>query len=134
MPVKLTGFSFGITPRLPGLRQSDIVSVECDNPAPPMKDWRVIVRGQSVFFVSPPGWNNATKTTPQDRDPKGPVVVHEVARTDVHLHWSSDENDAEAIAKATNKFESMPLGWKPAPIAPDKPILSQIPAGQVGDA
>ena len=31
-------------------------------------------------------------------------------------------------------FESTPLGWKPAPVEPEKSILSQIPAGQIGDA
>jgi hypothetical protein len=134
MAVKLTGFSFGTTPRLPGLRVSDITSVECDNPAAPLKDWKVVIRGQSVFFISPPGWNNATKTSPQDRDPRGPVVVHQIQLKDVHLHWSSDESDPDVISKATSKYDSMPLGWKPAPIVCDKPILAQIPAGQTGDA
>lgn len=132
MSIKLTGISFGVTPRIPGVRSGDLAAIDCDNPSAALKDWRIILRPQSVFFISPPGWlpNNAGR--PNERDPKGPIIVHEVPRTEAYLQWQSDE-DLEAFFKVTNKYESQPLGWKPAPVEAPRSILSQIPANQLGD-
>lgn len=132
--IKLAGLTFGETPRIAGLRSVDLITIDCDNPSPPMRDWRIIVRGPSIFLISPPGWTTATQTRPADRDPKGPVVVHEVPRASVFLQWQSDDTDPNAVIQATSKHETPPLGFKPAPIEPAKSILSQIPIGQTGDA
>ncbi len=135
MAIRLTGFSFGVTPRIPGVRSGDIASInDVSNPPAALKDWRLAVRGGAVFFISPPGWTPANQTRPKDQDPAGPVIVHEIPRSEIYLQWDSDENDVEIIAKTVNKFESKPFGWKPAPIVDDKPILEQIPPGQTGDA
>ncbi len=141
MSIKLTGVSFGVTPRVPGVRSGDLAAIDCDNPPSSLKDWRIAVRNQSVFFISPPGWLPANAGRPRDRDPQGPSVVHEVPRSEAYLQWQFEGAswDAEAPVldtyfKDVNKHTTPPLGWKPAPIETDKPILPQIPAGQVGDA
>ncbi len=135
MSVKLHGISFGTTPRIPGVRPGDLAAIDCDNPSGALRDWKIIVRSQSIFIVSPPGWLPSNASQPSQRNPKGAVVVHEVPRSEVYLEWRSDELlDMETFLKSTAKHETPPLGWKPAPIETDKPILAQIPQGQVGDA
>lgn len=134
MTVKLVGLTFGSAPRIAGIRSGDLIAIDIDNPPAAMKDWRIAITGQAVLFISPPGWEPRNATTPSARNQKGPRVVHEAARSDVFLQWESDDGDATALSKAIAKYESGPLGWKPAPVESDKPILAQIPAGQVGDA
>lgn len=131
--LKLTKITFGRIPAFAGLRAGELSSFELDNPPAALKDFRAILRGQSLFLVSPPGWNNTNQTQPKNRDPKGPVVIFECPRADAFLHWSGDEDGVLEVLKGV-KYETMPFGWKPAPVETDKPILAQIPAGQVGDA
>lgn len=128
--LKLQALTFGTTPRLPGVRASDMVTIECDNPKEWLKDWRVIIRGATVFFVSPPGWINGRPK----RDWRGTATtVYEVPRSDVNLHWTGDPEDIETMLKGNNKWETPPLGWKPEPPAP---VVSEpaVPPGQMGDA
>lgn len=130
--MKLTKITFNQTPRIPGLRAGDVSELDCENPAGALKDWRIFLRGPSVFLVSPPGWKNNERNA-RERDPKGPVIIHEISRSTACLHWSGDETEIEAVLRAS-KYETEPLGFKPAPVTDDKPILAQIPANQIGDA
>lgn len=131
--LKLTKITFENTPRIPGLRTGPLTELDCDNPPTPLKDWRILVRPQAIVLVSPPGWTTSSQR-PAERDPKGPIVMHEIPRAGAYLHWTGDEADIEAVAKA-GKYDTGVLGAvKPAPIAPERSILSQVPPGQMGDA
>lgn len=131
--MKLISITWGTTPRLPGLRASDTGRIECDNPNAPLKDWRVAVRGSQIFFTSPPGWS---KDTSAKRDPNGArTVFGPIPTSDVYLEWQADTDaDVTALVKGKIEYDSQPFGWRPAPIESDRPILSQIPPGQMGDA
>ena len=128
--IKLKSVSFESSPRLPGIRAGD--TIDCDNPRDHLKNWRVMVRGTIVYFVSPPGWH---PSQPKSQwDPNGPATICDIPRDTVFLCWlANDAAEVETVLKG-GKFESTPLGWKPAPVEPEKSILSQIPAGQIGDA
>jgi hypothetical protein len=128
---KLHTITFGTIPRLPGLRPADLGKIDCDNPGTALAGWRLILRNQSAFFVSPPGWTE--NIADRRRDPKGAVTIYEMARTEVLLRWHATGEDLEDILKG-GKFESPPFGWKPAEVVADKPILAQVPVGQLGDA
>jgi hypothetical protein len=130
--MKLKQVTFDRVPKLPGIRPGDLTTLDCANPGV-LKDWRIILRGQSMYLVSPVGWtHNENRGT--RRDPKGPVTMYEIPRADVFLQWDvADEAEIEAVLKG-GKYESEPLGFKPALVEADKPILAQIPANQVGDA
>lgn len=130
--LKLNKITFDRTPRIPGLRSGDLSEMDCDNPPVALKDWNVIVRAQAIFLVSPRGWINASQR-PADRDPKGPVTIHEIPRASAFLHWSGDEADLEAVTKGA-KYETGPLGPKPPAIEPTRSILAQVPPSQLGDA
>lgn len=132
--MKLASITWGSTPRMPGLRPTDTGRIDCDNPNGPLKDWRVVIRGSQIFFVSPPGWNRDQSI--KTRDPQGPrVVFGPVTTNDVYLEWVAEsEQEVQALVKGKMEYESPPFGWRPAPIVTDKPILDQIPAGQMGDA
>lgn len=129
--MKLLSITFGTIPRIPGLRPSDTGHIDCDKPPGALQDWRVTVRGQQVFFISPPGWQpgQAAKL----RATEGPITVHEVPRAEIFFAWSGTAEELEGLIKG-GKYESPPFGWKPPIVTDGKPILEQIPAGQVGDA
>lgn len=130
--MKLVSITWGTTPRLPGLRASDTGRIDCDNPNGPLKDWRVSVRGSQIFFISPRGWS---KDASAKRDLEGPTTVFgPIPASDVYLEWHVSETEVLALVKGKIEYESQPFGWRPAPIESDRPILSQIPAGQLGDA
>lgn len=130
--LKLVGITFYETPIVPGLRAGAWSSLKCDEPVGSLMGWRIVVQGQIVVFVSPPGWAPANASYPHLRDPKGPMRIFELPKSTMCLEWSGDESAIEAIRKG-GKYETMPLGWKPAPVVDDKPILAQIPS-QLGDA
>lgn len=131
--MKLKSVTFDRVPKLPGVRAGDLSSLDCDNPPVPLRDWKIMLRGQVVYLVSPPGWTPGETRNPE-RDSKGPRVVYEMPRANVYLHWLTvDDLDVEALMKG-GKWESEPLGWKPAVVEADKPILAQVPPGQMGDA
>lgn len=130
--MKMISISFNAVPRLPGVRPGDLITIDCARPSEALKNWRVQIRGQQVFLISPPGWVRDQNI--KARDPKGPVTVFEISRADVAFQWEAPTPEAlEAVLKG-GKYESEPFGFSPAPVAPDKSILSQVPAGQVGDA
>lgn len=129
--LKLQALTFGNVPRFPGLRASDLITIECDKPQEAMKDWRIIIRGATVFFVSPPGWTPG-KTK---REWKGDTVtVYEVPRADVNLQWGGSPDDIEQMLKGNNKWETPPLGLKPPSAVPEVLPGLAVPPGQMGDA
>lgn len=131
---KLKKITFDRAPKWPGIRAGDLTTLDCDNPPTQLCDWKIVLRGQTVYFVSPPGWTVGENRATRQRDPKAPSVVYEAPRDGVFLEWhATGEADIEALMKG-GKFESDPLGWKPLPVEADKPILAQIPPGQMGDA
>jgi hypothetical protein len=128
--MKLVNITFGTTPKVPGIRAADLGTVELDKPSEALRGWRLILRGQQAFFVSPPGW--LRDLSEKRRDAKGPVTIFEMPRTELTLHWQATEGELENVLKG-GKWESPPFGWQPAPVVTDKPILAQIPVSQMGD-
>lgn len=129
--MKLISITFGSTPKLPGLRPTDLGTIMLDKPGEALRGWRLFLRGAQAFFVSPPGW--VADQSEKRRDAKGPVVIHEVARDELRMQWSAAPDEVDAVCK-NNKWESPPFGWTPEPVTSDKPILAQIPTSQIGDA
>lgn len=135
--LRLKSITFIHTPRVPGLRPSEISTISCDGsgayslPAP-LHGWRAFIRGAMLLLVSPPGWRPGI-----NRDqwkPDGPCEVIEVPRTNCSLVWSADgPRDLEQISGKA--FESEPFGPPPLP-APS--LLDQLPPDvpphELGDA
>lgn len=132
--MKLNRITFARIPALPGIRAGDLSTLDLENPAAPLRGWRLALRGPHVFLISPPGWNARNQTTPTARDPKGPTVVHQIPATDVFLHWEGDAVEIESMLKGNfSKFESQPFGPPPS-AEPIKTPAAPIPPGQTGDA
>lgn len=131
--MKLLNITFGNIPRLPGLRPTDLGKIDCDKPSEALRGWRLALRGQQAFFISPAGWTQ--DQTDKRRNPNGPVTIYEMDRADVLLHWHLEpgEKALDEFYKKGSKWESPVFGWKPAPVASDKPILDQVPTHQMGD-
>ncbi len=125
---KLLSITFKATPRMPGVRASELSTIKTDAPGDSLRGWKVAIRGQQVFFISQPGWhrdqNDRTK-----RDPNGPVTVFETPRAEVYFEWQGSAEEIETMMKG-GKWESPPFG--PPPRAVEKP--EAIPADQMGDA
>lgn len=128
--MKLASISFKVTPRLPGLRPGDLVTIDLDKPGDALVGWKLSIRGQQVFFISPPGW---VRDRAAKRDAKGPVTVFEVPRAEITFCWTGSPDEVETILKG-GKYDSELFGWQPTPVAADKPLLAQVPSSQVGDA
>lgn len=129
--MKLNTISFKAIPKMPGVRPGDLCTIETAKPVDALKDWRVSIRGQQVFFISPPGW--VVDRSIRVRDMKGPVTIFEIPRAECVFGWSCTPDEVEAALKS-GKYDSEPFGFAPTPVSADKPILEQIPAGQMGDA
>lgn len=131
--MKLISITFGTTPRLPGLRPVETGHIECDNPSAALAGWRFAIRGTQVHFISPPGWH---RDQAQKRDAKGGITAYgPFPIGDVYLQWQfTNEAELATLLKGKLEFDSPPFGWKPAPVESDKPLLAQVPAGQMGDA
>lgn len=132
--MKLVNITFSAIPKLPGIRPTDLGTIDCDKPSESLRGWKLVLRGQQAFFVSPPGW--VRDQSEKRRNPKGPVTVFEIDRSEITLHWCGVDEGAdgvEALIKRAGKWESQPFGWQPATIITDKQILEQIPASQLGD-
>ncbi len=128
--MKLLSITFKATPRMPGVRANDLTTIDTSKPGDTLKGWRIVIRGQQVFFTSPPGWVRDQNV--KKRDPNGPVTVFEVPRADIYFEWHGPSDDLEALYKG-GKWESPPFGPPPAPIDATRPLLEQIPANQLGD-
>ena len=135
--MKLISITWCATPRLPGLSASDIGKINCQNPGDAIRNWKLMIRGSQVYFVSPAGWSrDHSLRRAVDTTPAGPTTVYgPIPLSDIKLEWSLDDpGELDSLFKVINKYESEPFGWKPAPVAGDKPILAQIPPAQLGDA
>ena len=129
MTLRLNSITFNHAPQIPGIRQGDLVTIKCHEPANAMKGWRAILRGPALLLISPPGWMPGRP--PHDWDPKGACTMHEVARSNCYLHWSGTEVDSEEILKG--KFVSPPFGPEAKPpevIFTAAPVLDP---SQIGD-
>jgi hypothetical protein len=126
--MKLRSITFKAVPRMPGIRADVLTTIECEKPHEALNGWTVQIRGQQVFFVSPPGWSRETVRNRQ-RDPNGPVTIFEVPRGEALFEWIGTSAELDAFFKG-GKFESEPFGAKPAPVVPAAPV----PAGEQGDA
>lgn len=129
--MKLNTITFKAIPKMPGMRPGDLTTIATAKPGDALMDWRVAIRGQQVFFISPPGW--VADRSVRVRDAKGPVTIFELARSECVFGWSCTPDEIEATLKS-GKYDSEPFGFQPTPVVSDKPILEQIPAGQMGDA
>lgn len=130
--MKITGITWSTTPRLPGLRASEVNKIDVAQPGA-LKDWRVLIRGSQVYFVSPVGWH---RDQSKKRDPNGSTTVFgPIPMSELYIEWQID-NDKELVALLAGKltYDSEPFGFTPAVLDPTKPILDQIPPGQMGDA
>jgi hypothetical protein len=106
--MKLLSFT---CPSLPML--GSLSNVVCAAPPNNLKGWRVVIRGPSVFLVSPPGW---IPGEPMVRyDPKGDTHAFEVPRALCTFRWSSVDFDAVA------KHEAPPMGM-PAEVLSDEEL------------
>lgn len=128
--MKLLSITFRAIPRMPGIRADALSTIDCEKPHDALKGWRLSLRGQQVFFISPPGWVRDQNN--RQRDPSGPVTVFEVPRAEVCLEWKGAADELEALFKG-GRFESEPFGPPAKPIDPTKPLLDQVPAHQIGD-
>ncbi len=132
MTLKLDSITFDHAPRIPGVRAGDMIQIICEQPTGPLVGWRVILRGNSVFFASPKGWRPGVQ--PHDFAPDGPQLMHEVPRAHVFMHWSGDAADIDAVI-TKGKFETPPFGQPVAvrPVVEGKGILAQLDPSQLGD-
>lgn len=130
--MKLNTITFKAIPKMPGMRPGDLITIDTAKPGDGLKDWRVSIRGQQVFFISPSGW--VSDRSVKQRDAKGPITVFEIPRAEVIFGWSGPSDELEAILKG-GKYDSEPFGFVPTPVVSDRPILDQVvPPGQMGDA
>lgn len=134
--MKLVSISFCNTPRMPGLRPTDLGTIQIDKPGDALKDWHLVIRGSQAFFISPPGWtaDHSSRRVPKDKS--GLCVVHgPIALSEMYLEWRATPEELDTFYKNVGKYESEPFGYvPPLPVDADKPILDQVPPGQMGDA
>lgn len=131
MTLKLKSITFANTPKFPGLRQNDVVTIQCLKDGP-LRGFRASVRGPAVFLISPPGWDR--DQSPSRWDPKGPVTIYEVPRAECAFQWEGMPADIDTILKG--KYESPPFGLPE--FEPVSPMIENgaltPPQSQLGDA
>ncbi len=131
--MKLVSITFANSPRLPGIRPGDMATITCDRPDGAMRGWRVAIRGASVFFVSPPGWESGKSSLTWDK--AKPPIVHEVPRANCYFQWSGPSTSADFDSLVKGKYDSEPFGQPfEAPEEAPKSILAQLDPSQMGDA
>lgn len=128
--MKLMAITFDRAPRIPGVRPGDLSTVDCSNPTAALKGWRFLLRGPSVFFVSPPGW--MTGRPPHDWNPKGDCSVHQVPMADCFLHWSGDPAEIDTVL-TKGKFDSPAFGSELPVQEPPVSLLSKLDKKDIGD-
>lgn len=126
--MKLLSVTFKATPRMPGVRATDLSTIDTSKPGDALRGWRLSIRGQQVFFISPPGWVR-DQNNRRPRDPAGPVTVFEIPRAEACFEWSASADELESFFKG-GKWESPPFGPPPKP-PEEKPVVS---AAEMGDA
>ncbi len=131
--MKLVSITFESAPRIPGIRPGDMSTIKCAQPEGAMRGWRVAIRGASVFFISPAGWEQG-KTFMQ-WDPKKAPTIHEVPRASCFFQWDGFPDEIDALMKS-GKHDSEPFGAafeKPVVEEAPKSILAQLDPSQMGD-
>lgn len=130
---KLKAITFDKTPRIPGLRAGDMSTITCETPVGSLMGWYAVLRGPSLFLISPPGWHQNEEIR-RSAKPDAPRQIHEIPRLDCYLHWSGSADDN----LLDNNYQSEPFG--PAPTAPEaKPSLLDalsdvgVPPHEMGD-
>ncbi len=129
--LKLVSLTFDDAPRIPGVRPGAMIKIECDKPHVSLTGWRIILRGASLFFVSPRGWRPGLQ--PHEWNTESASAIHEIPRMHCFLEWEGDQADIDAVI-AKGKYETPPFGSATtvAPVAKGG-ILSQLDASQLGD-
>lgn len=129
--LKLLKVTFDKTPaRIGSLRGGDMSQISADKSSP-MDGWRVSIRGNVVFLISPKGWVHGQ---PANRwDPEGTAQTHEFPRTHCFFHWEGSDTELAEFAKH-GKFDSPPFGPPPPPVTVEPPgILGNLDPAQMGD-
>jgi len=140
--MKLKAIQFNTPPTFPPLPLRGGRIFECQEPHGTLRGFRCIIRGSSLFLVSPPGWKvGAHEAKLVDGsyvvgdDPKAARTAFEVPRAECEFSWTFEpgEDPVEALsnfAKA-GRYESEPFD---KPSAPDqdqgvqaKSLLAQVP-------
>lgn len=120
-------------PRMPGIRAGDLTFIDCENVSGALMGWTLSIRGQTLYMISPPGWTHATANDPPRRDPNGPRFVQQIPLNNVFFGWQGDADGLDTLMKGGKWDAPNPLGWRPVVIETNKPLLSQVPPGQMGD-
>ncbi len=135
--MKLKAIQFDRPPTFQGLPLRGDRSLECDSPHDLLRGFRLVVRGPSLFLVSPPGWRSGAGGAKLvdgmfqiGDDPRAPRVAFETPRANAHLMWTFEpgEEPAAMISDFAKKasYESEPFD-KPK-ISDQNSLLAQIPA------
>lgn len=114
--MKLVVITFKTAPNIPGVRAADLATIRLNNPGSQLLGWKVLLRGPSLFFVSPPGWKAPGRHT-EGTDLQ---TIHEVPRINTFLYW---EGTADEIANVT-KYDSPPFGPEPEPVV--APVVAPV--------
>ncbi len=119
MTLRLTGITFKHAPNIPGLRPGDMIAIQTDNPPDSLKGWRALVRGSSLFLISPDGWSKDANAR-RNAKPGDPNVFCQVPMSLCFLHWSGVPADVDSIAKFTSPPFEAP---KPAVPVEDQALV-----------
>lgn len=115
MTLKLLGFKLSCAP-LYKVGNINTVTIESTSVNPGvLHGWRLLLRGPTVYLVSPPGFTSGGK--PHEFDAKGPRMVQSIPRSEVLLTWSLEgEGDPVAVIDKLVNWDSEPFGIAaPAP-------------------
>lgn len=116
--MKLVVITFKTAPNIPGVRAADLATIRLNNPGSQLLGWKVLLRGPSLFFVSPPGWKAPGRHT-EGTDLQ---TIHEVPRINTFLYW---EGTTDEIASVT-KYDSPPFGPETEPVV--APVIEAKPS------
>lgn len=105
--MKLKEITFREAPRIPGIRPGALSSLDCANPNTALLNWRALIRGPVVYFVSPPGFRPGINAS--DFDKSGPCLIFEVPRTQCYLQWAGTPEEIAGV----QKFDTPPFGPEP---------------------
>src|SRR6266542_2292937 len=138
--MKLKAIQFNTPPTFRSLPLRGGMIIELQEPHDNLRGFRCLIRGSSLFLISPPGWRfgalSASFVDGAHRcgdDPKAPRVAFEVPRAECDLQWIFEPGEDEVAALndylKAGRYESEPFD---KPRIPDqdqgmKSLLSQVP-------
>lgn len=117
--------------KVPGVRAGDVSKLDLFNPTAQLYGWQVRVRRNTIYMISPPGWDESNATEPRRRNEDGPCVIVEIPRANAYLRWEAAPDEILELMKS-EKWDSGVLGPS-KPVVEGEPILAQIPKHQLGD-